>query len=400
MTKTSPDVPRDGSRRRERLVWVIAGATFLIFFQAYMIAPLLPRLSDVFGVSIPTVGLAVPSYLIAYGVATLFYGVLSDRFGRRSIMLTSLAAFCVLSGATAFVHTANELIWLRLLTGLGASGVVPLALALIGDLFPFKERGRPLGWLFGAMAGGMAVGAVVGVMLEPIISWHGLFLGVAILGVIALVALISQSSLLVKERNAAPPPLSAVFGIYKQLLSTARGQRTYGYVFLNAVFHSGVFTWLGVYLAKHYGLGEVGIGLALLGYGIPGFLLGPMIGRMADRVGRSRLIPLGLVIAGICPIVLTLNIPVVTVPVIATLLSLGYDLTQPLLAGIVTDLSPQRGQTMGLNVFTLFLGFGTGSLIFGAMLPVGFETAFRVFGLVAVLAGVLAIKLFRSESHR
>jgi predicted MFS family arabinose efflux permease len=388
------------SKSREQLLWTIAGATFLIFFQAYMIAPLLPRLSEVFGAPVSTIGLAVPAYLIAYGVATLFYGVLSDRVGRRPIMLASLTAFCALTGMTILANSATELIWFRLLTGLGASGVVPLALALIGDLFQFNERGRPRGWLFGAMAGGMAVGAVVGVMLEPLISWRGLFLGVSILGGITLLALISRSSLLVKERAAAPPSLKAVFAVYKQLLSTSRGQRTYGYVFLNAVFHSGVFTWLGVYLAQRYELSETGIGLALLGYGIPGFLLGPLIGRMADRVGRNRLIPLGLVMAGLCPLALTLNIPVWAVPVIAIVLSLGYDLTQPLLAGIVTDLSPQRGQTMGLNVFALFLGFGTGSLIFGAMLPLGFDTAFRAFGIVAVIAGVFGARLFKAETHR
>jgi predicted MFS family arabinose efflux permease len=60
---------------------------------------------------------------------------------------------------------------------------------------------------------------------------------------------------------------------------------------LNAVFHSGVFTWLGLYFSRRYGLGEVGIGLAILGYGIPGFLLGPLIGRAADRWGEPCCCP-------------------------------------------------------------------------------------------------------------
>jgi len=61
-----------------------------------------------------------------------------------------------------------------------------------------------------------------------------------------------------------------------------------------------VFTWLGLYLQHRFGLGEVGIGLALLGYGVPGFLLGPLIGRrLADRRGRARLIPPGVAV-GAC----------------------------------------------------------------------------------------------------
>ena len=85
---------------------------------------------------------------------------------------------------------------------------------------------------------------------------------------------------------------------------------------------------------------------------------------------------------------------------IAPLLSLGYDLTQPLLAGIVNDLSPPLRPSSGVECLYIVLGFGTGSLIFGGMLSLGFETVFLVFGVVAVLAGVFAAKLFKSESHK
>lgn len=169
---------------------------------------------------------------------------------------------------------------------------------------------------------------------------------------------------------------------------------------INAVFHSGVFTWLGYYFAERYRLGEIGIGLALLGYGIPGFLLGPAIGRLADRYGRSRLIPAGLILAGASAAALALDLPVIAAALLVTLLSLGYDLTQPLLAGIVTDLGPQRGQAMGLNVFTLFVGFGIGSLIFGAVLSNGINIALAGFGAAALITGLVAFALFRSESHR
>ena len=117
---------------QERLVRLLAAATFLIFFQAYMVAPLIPRLSTAFGVSAQTIGLIVPAYLIPYGVATLVYGVLSDRLGRRRIMLVSLTAFVLLTGLTAAARSVSELVAIRLVTGLGASGVVPLGLALIG----------------------------------------------------------------------------------------------------------------------------------------------------------------------------------------------------------------------------------------------------------------------------
>ena len=135
----------NSARERERLVRLLAAATFLIFFQAYMVAPMIPRLAAVFGVSPQTVGLIVPAYLIPYGVSTLFYGLLSDWIGRKRIMFASLFAFGLLTALTATAHSAFQLLFWRLVTGLGASGVVPLALALIGVLFPYEQRGRPLG---------------------------------------------------------------------------------------------------------------------------------------------------------------------------------------------------------------------------------------------------------------
>lgn len=79
------------SVRRNRLLWVLAAVTFLIFFQAFMVAPIIPKLARVFDVSVGTIGLMVPAYLIPYGVTTLIYGLLSDRLGRRPILLKSLA---------------------------------------------------------------------------------------------------------------------------------------------------------------------------------------------------------------------------------------------------------------------------------------------------------------------
>src|SRR5712691_9378303 len=73
---------RESEDQREHLLRMLSAATFLIFFQAYMVAPLIPRLSTVFGVASQTIGFIVPAYMIPYGVSTLFYGLLSDRLRR------------------------------------------------------------------------------------------------------------------------------------------------------------------------------------------------------------------------------------------------------------------------------------------------------------------------------
>jgi len=386
------------SAERERLLRVLSAATFIIFFQAYMVAPIIPALADLFGKSVQQVGLIVPAYLIPYGVATLIYGLLADRLGIHRVMFISLAAFAVLTALTATATSIEQLTMWRILTGVGASGVVPLGLALVGRLFPYEQRGRALGWMFGAMAGGMAFGSPLGAILVPFIGWQGLFLIVGAAGAGLLLLVLPYRTRIA----AAAQPMGGTFGDllrgYQSLLGTPRGRRTYGYVLVNSMFHSGVFTWLGVYFERRYGVGPVGVGLALLGYGVPGFLFGPLIGRAADRWGRARLLPVGLGLSTLAVALLIVGFPVILAPMVAMLLSLGYDMTQPLFAGIVTSLGGNRpGQAMGLNVFTLFVGFGLGSLIFSEMLRFGFETTLGTFMTVESIAAVLSIRLFRSE---
>src|SRR6266851_2528056 len=169
-------------QERERLLRMLTAATFVIFFQAYMVAPIIPALSNTFGTSVEKVGLIVPAYLIPYGIATLVFGLLADRLGIHRLMFASLVAFAVLTALTATAASIEQIALWRILTGLGASGVVPLGLALVGRLFPYEQRGRPLGWLFGAMAGGMAFGSPLGAILVPFVGWQGLFLMVGAAG--------------------------------------------------------------------------------------------------------------------------------------------------------------------------------------------------------------------------
>lgn len=387
-----------GRGKPEALLKVLSTATFVIFFQAYMVAPLIPRLATIFSALVSQAGLIVPAYLIPYGVATLIYSFLADRIGIWRIMMISLMAFAVLAALTATADSIEALALWRAVTGLGASGVVPLALVLVGRLYPYEKRGGPLGWLFGAMAGGMGAGSSLGAMLEPLVSWRGIFLGTSIAGAGVLFLLLPHKQVVVGATRPVIGRFGDLLRTYKSLLGSPRGARTYGFVFLNSIFHAGIFTWLGFYLEQRFYLGPVGIGLALLGYGVPGFVLGPVIGRAADRLGRGRLIPIGLTIGASAAAGLALDIPLAAAAVAITLLSLGYDMTQPLFAGIISALGGERaGQAMGLNVFLLFTGFGLGSLIFGQLLQQGMTAALLMFGGLAIALALLSTLFFKGE---
>ncbi len=210
-----------------------------------MVAPIIPALSNAFGISVQTVGLVVPAYLIPYGIATLIFALLADRHGVQRVMFASLTAFAALTALTGTATSIEQIALWRVLTGLGASGVVPLALVLVGKLFPYEQRGRPLGWLFGAMAGGMAFGSPLGAMLVPFIGWQGLFLLVGAAGGIVLLLFLPYRRIIATAMQPVGGTLGDLFRGYLGLLGTPRGRRTYGYVFVNSMFHSGVFTAIG-----------------------------------------------------------------------------------------------------------------------------------------------------------
>jgi predicted MFS family arabinose efflux permease len=385
----------DLAAARRGLVPVLALAAFLIFAQAFMIAPILPRIGAVFGTSVGVVGLAVPAYLIPYGLTSLVWGPLADRIGRRPVILACLTLFAVVTAATVAAAAPGPFIAARVAAGVVASGVVPVAVALIGDVVPYARRGRALGWLFGGMAGGMAVGSTAGALGEPVVGWRGLFLIVACCTAVT----VALSALWVPVQPPRPGPARGpgVIRGYRTLLRDRRARRSYAYIGFNAILQSGIYTWLGVYLHRRFELGPTGIGLALLGYGVPGFLFGPAIGRLADRYGRARLIPAGVAVAAAASFAHAPPVPLAVVAVSVTALSLGYDLTQPLLAGIVTDLPGRRGQTVALMAVILFSGFGVGSLVFQAVLNLGFAAALVAFGSAAVLAALLGLPAFAAE---
>src|ERR1700693_4986003 len=163
-----------GHDSRERLLGLLAFATFVVFFQAYAIAPMLPELAIFFHAEVRDVGLAIPAYLVPYGIATLGTGVLADRWGVGKVMLTSLTLFIVLVLATAFCRTLTALVVVRGITGIAASGIVPMAL--------------------------------VGVLISPAIGGQGVMIVIAGMASLTLILLWSRREWL--SRGAKMPAMS------------------------------------------------------------------------------------------------------------------------------------------------------------------------------------------------
>lgn len=379
------------------LVIILSLGTFIVFFQGFMVAPILPKLSSLFRVSVRHASFIEPAYLLSYGFSTLIYAPLSDKYGRFPIIIFSISGFILMTACTGFAGTINQMIVLRLLTGLIAGGVAPTTIGWIGDQFPYEKRGHALGVFFGFMAAGTAFGSSSGALLTALVGWQRLFWIVALMGLLILAVLLIKYKKFAQDHSEKPLGLNNILIGYKNIFVLPRGWRTYMFVLFNSMFHSGVFAWAGYFFFKNYHLSEKGVGLALLGYGIPGLLLGPFLGKLADKYGRNRIIPIGICVGAFSAFLLGMDFSLFFSCILIATLSLGFDMTHPLFAAIITTLSKQKGIAIGLFAFVMFMGYGLGSLVFSLIINVGLNESFKVFGLMAAVGAVLSVVTFKNE---
>jgi predicted MFS family arabinose efflux permease len=169
----------------------------------------------------------------------------------------------------------------------------------------------------------MAFGSTLGAFLNPIIGrcWEFL-INAALAAAILAYAIRLRRFLEDQFVDHLLSPAKVIAG-YWELLTSARVGRTYAYILLNSMFQSRICSCLGLYFFESHRLGNEGIGLALLAYGIPGMLFGPFLGHLADRVGEKSIIPSDILIGALVGAAFIPRVPLLWPVAITTMLSLG-----------------------------------------------------------------------------
>jgi predicted MFS family arabinose efflux permease len=361
-----------------------------------MIGPLLVDLSRELGVPLGQAGLLAAAMSLPWALGAPFTGLLSDRLGRRPLIVLALAGVGAATIAAAFATNFNTLLAARFAAGVfGAFGPASV-MAAVGDLFPPQRRGMAMGWLnagFGlaAVAGVPAVGIVGGLF-----GWRWAFAatGVLLLGLALAVRLAFPSPKPTHEASSLRQTYSAVLGT--PLLGNVLGAN----LLERAIFNAAVL-YLPPFLMLNYSLGAAAVAPALAMVAIGTIVGNSLGGWLGDRFPRARIFVIAQMTAGAVGLVLFGISPGLVVSVLlGGLFGLSNATSRPAFLALGSELSPRyRGALLGLLSLTNQGGTVLGSSLGGLAIALG---SYGTLALLTVLGGLgaagLALPLTRMHN--
>ena len=281
------------------LTALLAFLTALGPLSTDMYLPSLPAIAAALGSDSAGAQMTLSAFLFGFAGGQIFYGPLSDRLGRKPVLLGGMALFIAASLACAFAPQMSWLIAGRFFQALGASGPIVLGRAIVRDLYEGPRAGRELSRMGTVMGVVPALAPLLGGVLETLFGWRSSFFATAFFGVALGTIVILMLPETLRERSPHAVSLRSIIAGFKVLLQHPRYRF---YVSLSALAYSGLFTFISgssFVLQKVYGLSVMGFSM-VFSFVVLGFVTGTLIAQRAvGRLGLDRTIGLGvLALAG------------------------------------------------------------------------------------------------------
>jgi DHA1 family bicyclomycin/chloramphenicol resistance-like MFS transporter len=286
-----------------RLIAVLSTLMAFASISTDLFLPALPSMAVSLHAEAGTLELAISSFLVGFSLGQLFWGPISDRYGRKAPTAAGLVLFVFGSVGCAMSGTTDALIGWRLVQALGASASVVLARAMVRDLHGGKRAAEMMSTLMAIMAVAPLLGPVVGGQILALGGWRTIFYSLAAIGVATLVAVLTMPETLPAERRRP----SAASGIIEAYSCLARDRRVLRYAGAAGFFYGGTFAYVAASPFAYISLHQVSpqaYGL-LFGAGILGIMACTTANRrLVGRLGSNRLLVWGTAVAALASVAL------------------------------------------------------------------------------------------------
>ncbi|TRY24792.1 MFS transporter [Brevibacillus sp. LEMMJ03] len=356
-------------------------ATMNVFILLYAPQPLLPWLSDKYGISIATASLTISLTIIALAVSSLALAPLFDRWDRKK----AIGIFCLLlivpSAMLAITDSFTWILVWRVVHGLCIPGVTAVLVAYVSEEFPADRRGRALGAYVSATVAGGLVGRVIAGPIAEAFSWHAVFIAT---GFFSLLVTVLVWRYLPASQNQTNRAIGGFLAHFRNpaLIGTFLIGFSQFFAFI------GFFTYLPFYASgASFHLNATQISLLYFTY-LFGIFSAPLAGYFSDRIGRRATMAFGHLI-GASGILLTLHPSLPALLAGASILAFGNFASQSATTAYVTDVANgSRGAASSLYLFFFYVG---GSL--GAYIPGLLWSRYAWDGLVATTTCIIVLAL-------
>src|SRR5512139_495433 len=208
-----------------------------------MYLPALPGMSASFGVDTHSINLTLTAFFVFYALGTLVWRPLSDRYGRKPVLLAGLGMYVAASIACAFMWDVNGLVLCRIFQALGGSAAGVVATAIVKDVYSGRQRGPVLAIVQSMVLISPAVAPILGAFLLKVTTWRGIFSALSGFGLLALLG-----SLLYQE--TIPQRTSGM--LLSSLGSLSRALRNRSFTSLLFLFSLGSVSGLAFIASSTY----------------------------------------------------------------------------------------------------------------------------------------------------
>ncbi len=335
---------------RDKNLYIIFCISILSVMGVSSITPAFPRIIEDLNISAGEVGLLITAFSLPGAVLAPFIGIMTDRFGRKRVLVPCLFIFGIAGFSCTFTHSFYTLLILRVIQGIGGGGLVTLTTTLIGDLYSGNKVAEAMGYNASVISFGVAIYPTIGGALA-MLNWHYPFL----LPIVAI-----PLGILVLTLLHSPEPAKSLgmndylHGTWKFLNNRQLVAFFMVGIIAVIILYGAFLTYYPLFMAEFFGMSSFAIGIIFSVGSIAMTLSSSQVGWLNKKIplGNLLIMAFGVYIAGT---VMVPFIPSITLLVLPTLV---FNTIIPSIMAAIARKAPveYRAAIMSINTSILRLG--------------------------------------------